>query len=585
MNKKELLDKVKSLEGLSTEEKAYLINLVNTKKKYGLVWEDKQEDVEEQLRTHLPVLKEVKERAIINDTETEKHPNHILIEGDNLHALTSLTFTHEGKIDLIYIDPPYNTGEKDFRYNDTYVDKEDAFRHSKWLSFMDKRLQMAKKLLSDTGVFICHIDENEYDNLSVLLKEVFNEQNNLGTIIWNKKNPKGDAKGVANMHEYIYCYAKNKNEFLKLEHPLERNKPNALKMIRKAQRLFSKIGKTEMPEDIKEIIKSYNLDKEHFEDLKYEYDLSNVNEEFQKWLKKSDFSKGEIAYKYIDEKGKPFQPVSMAWPNNKPAPEDYFLKLKHPLNKKFCPIPDKGWRNPSSTMQKLLGDDSFIELSGGMVIQGEITFTQKKDGTNNQPRRKYLLEENLSENIPSIFEFGASDDALLKELKIVFPYVKPVDVAKYLIKSIHPNPNILLDFFAGTGPALHATMAINEEENRNITCITATNNENNIADDCYKRNKLVINGYEDKKGKVINDLTSNNLRYYQTDFVERETTLKNKRKLTQLSTELLCIKEDCYIEVTSQLESGNWHKFFTNGNGNYVYVIYDDIYIEDGVII
>jgi adenine-specific DNA-methyltransferase len=133
MNKTDLIQKVKALEGLTQDERAYLINLVNTKKKYGLVWEDKPEEVEEQLRENLPVLQEVKEKAIING---EEHPNHILIEGDNLHALTALTFTHEGKIDVIYIDPPYNTGNKDFKYNDSFVDKEDSYRHSKWLSFM-----------------------------------------------------------------------------------------------------------------------------------------------------------------------------------------------------------------------------------------------------------------------------------------------------------------------------------------------------------------------------------------------------------------------------------------------------------------
>ena len=136
MNKQDLISKIKQLDGVTQDERAYLINLVNTKKKYGLVWEDKREDVEEQLRNNLPVLKEVKDKAIING---EDNPNHILIEGDNLHALTALTFTHEGKIDVIYIDPPYNTGNKDFKYNDTFVDKEDSYRNSKWLSFMDKR--------------------------------------------------------------------------------------------------------------------------------------------------------------------------------------------------------------------------------------------------------------------------------------------------------------------------------------------------------------------------------------------------------------------------------------------------------------
>ena len=141
MKKTDLVHKLKQLDGISDEERAYLINLVNTKKKYGLVWEDKPEDVEEQLRENLPLLKEVKDRTIING---EEHPNHILIEGDNLHALSALTFTHEGKIDVIYIDPPYNTGNKDFKYNDTFVDKEDSYRHSKWLSFMSKRLENCK---------------------------------------------------------------------------------------------------------------------------------------------------------------------------------------------------------------------------------------------------------------------------------------------------------------------------------------------------------------------------------------------------------------------------------------------------------
>ena len=113
MNKQELISKIKSLQDISSEEKAYLIELVNTKKKYGLVWEEKPEDVEEQLRSMLPVFKEVKERAIIS--ENIDAPNHILIEGDNLHALTALSYTHEGKVDVIYIDPPYNTGNKDFK--------------------------------------------------------------------------------------------------------------------------------------------------------------------------------------------------------------------------------------------------------------------------------------------------------------------------------------------------------------------------------------------------------------------------------------------------------------------------------------
>ena len=168
--------RIQQLEGLTNDEKAALLELLNTRKKYGLVWEDKPEQVEEELRSKIPVFTEVKDRAIINDIPTEHYPNHLLIEGDNLQALTTLAYTHEGKIDVIYIDPPYNTGNKDFIYNDHFVDSEDSYRHSKWLSFMSRRLEIAKRLLSEKGVIFISIDDNEQANLKLLCDEVFGEK-------------------------------------------------------------------------------------------------------------------------------------------------------------------------------------------------------------------------------------------------------------------------------------------------------------------------------------------------------------------------------------------------------------------------
>ena len=162
---------VSNLQGLTSEQKSALLELINDHKKYGLVWEDKPEDVKERLRDELPILREVKDRAIISDAPDA--PNHVLIEGDNLEALTALSYTHEGRIDVIYIDPPYNTGNKDFVYNDQYVDSEDSYRHSKWLSFMNKRLKIAKRLLSDRGVIFISIDDNEQAQLKLLCDEVF----------------------------------------------------------------------------------------------------------------------------------------------------------------------------------------------------------------------------------------------------------------------------------------------------------------------------------------------------------------------------------------------------------------------------
>jgi adenine-specific DNA-methyltransferase len=514
---------------------------VNTKKKYGLVWEDKLEDIEEELRTHLPVLKEVKERewAIINDTETEKYPNHILIEGDNLHALTALTFTHENKIDLIYIDPPYNTGkENEFRYNDKWILKDDPFKHSMWLNFISKRLKVAKRLMSDDGVLICHIDENEFDALNLLLEtEIFSDNDFLGVIIWNKLNPKGEVAGVATMHEYILIYAKDKEKFKLLDNILTRPKPNAVSILKKAKTLFNKIGKTQIPDSIKEVIKPFSYSKELLKDFEVVYDVELVNLEFQAWLSKQDFSGGEKAYKFIDKKGNVCRGVSMAAPD-KPETRSH-RPLMHPITNKPCPVPSKGWRNPDVTMDKL--------LKKGLIIFGE--------DENKQPEKKYLLKENLSEVTPSIYNNGSSDEKLMKDLNLNFPYPKVTSVAKYLINNIHPNPKIILDFFAGSGTTLHATMELNAEDSLNRTCIMVTNNENKIAEEVtFKRSKKIIDGYSTIKGEDVKGLSNNNLRYYKTDVVESIKSEYNRRLLTKASVELLNIKENCYDEKTTELD-------------------------------
>lgn len=204
-----LIDRIKTLEGLTDDERSALLGLLRESKTYGLVWEDKPEEVEERLRTELPVLIEVKERAL-TDAGLDA-PNHILIEGDNLEALATLAYTHAGKIDVIYIDPPYNTGNKDFIYNDSFVDSEDSYRHSKWLSFMSRRLRIAKKLLSDCGVIFISIDDNELHNLLSLCnsKDFFGENNRISIITWQKIHSiKNDAKYFSENHEYLLCYAK-----------------------------------------------------------------------------------------------------------------------------------------------------------------------------------------------------------------------------------------------------------------------------------------------------------------------------------------------------------------------------------------
>ena len=177
-------------------------------KKYGLVFEEHRERVDVELDENLPVLKEVKNR-FVSRGDAEARSLNFLIEGDNLAALKLLEKTHRGKIDLIYIDPPYNTGNRDFIYNDSYVDKTDTFRHSKWLSFMKKRLEIARRLMSDKGVIFISIDDNEQATLKLLCDEVLGEGNFIVNMIWKSKSGGGgDVSQIATDHEYVLAYAK-----------------------------------------------------------------------------------------------------------------------------------------------------------------------------------------------------------------------------------------------------------------------------------------------------------------------------------------------------------------------------------------
>lgn len=174
-------------------------------KKYGLVFEEHQEAIDTVLAEHTPVLTEEKPLLIDNGGEM-----NFLLEGDNLAALRLLEKTHRGRIDLIYIDPPYNTGNKDFVYDDCFVDAQDTFRHSKWLSFMSKRLELAKNLLSDRGVIFISIDDREQAGLKLLCDSIFDESCFVADVSWQRTYSKrNDSKGIPAEVEHILVYSKN----------------------------------------------------------------------------------------------------------------------------------------------------------------------------------------------------------------------------------------------------------------------------------------------------------------------------------------------------------------------------------------
>ena len=528
MNKTDLIQKVKALEGLTQDERAYLINLVNTKKKYGLVWEDKPEEVEEQLRENLPVLKEVKDKAIING---EEHPNHILIEGDNLHALTALTFTHEGKIDVIYIDPPYNTGNKDFIYHDAFkdepefIDKEHPFRHSTWLSFISKRLVIAKRLLKDDGLIFLSIADEEIAQLKLLCDEIFSEENFISNITRiTTRRVKGDSEGINKIHDYVLAYSKTKK--------------------------FKIVHKT------KEDYSIYTEEDEHLE-TRGKYLIRPLDNGTINYSKNSD-------YEIITQNGEKIV-----------AGGDEELRLRR-ING-FAAKKDWCFRWNKEKLEWGLKNDFIIFKNSGNRMRAYFKIYQFVDN-NLKPTNKF-------DNYLSVFDEMYNNQGTT-ELKNILPktssftYPKPLSLLNNILMMSADKTATILDFFAGSGTTLHATMALNAEDGGNRQCILVTNNENNICEEVtYERNKRVIQGYTNAKGIEIEGLPNNNLRYYKSEFVSREPSLKNKRELTQLATELLCIKEDCYTEQKINIKQA---RLFANSKVTLL-ILFDDHIIPQAV--
>ena len=452
--------------------------------RYQLNWPGKREAL---LTANAPIAKTLRPVRTTKNSKGEHieesvnfdTTKNIFIEGDNLDALKLLQENYLGKIKMVYIDPPYNTGN-DFVYADDFVDEVSEFFlrsnqvdregnrltanpetsgrfHSDWLSMMYSRLKLSRNLLRDDGLIVIHIDENEYPNLEKLLAEIYGEKNNLGTIVWDKRNPKGDATGVAQQHELICIYCKDR-EFFKTTCEFQRPKENAGKMLAKAKQILSKEGGV----------------------------TEKARKEYKDWVNQQDLTGGEKAYNQIDDNGDVFRPVSMAWPNKKKAPEDYFIPLIHPVTGKECPVPERGWRNPPATMQEL--------LKSGLIIFGPDEKTQ--------PTRKYRLNDNLFENIPSLLYYGGSDDALLADLKIPFDTPKPVQVAKRLIQSICKNDDILIDFFAGSCTAAHALMLLNAEDGANRRFIMVQ-----LPAECDEKSEAKKLGYS-----VVSEIGKNRIR-------------------------------------------------------------------------
>ena len=426
---------------LSKNELIEIVRTNSSRLKFGLVWEDNPEEIVEFSKKNLPYLMKDEKKSF---TFKNQEAHNLLIEGDNYQSLLALTATHAGKIDCIYIDPPYNTGAKDWIYNNDYVDSNDTYRHSKWLSMMKNRLQLAKVLLKDDGVLVCAIDENEFTRLGLLIEQVFsNHENHCVTI---EHNPRGiQGRNFSYTHEYAYFS-------------------------------FSKTEK---------LIGSRKIEDE---DISWRNIRDNGGESLR-----SDAR--NCFYSVIVEDG---QIVGFG---------DVYPKNEHPKSQTekhgnqfhVFPIDPKGverkWRFARQTIDSKLHLLRVKESAKGIEIEiGKDYGTVRTVWQGSRYDANQWGTKLVGALVPNnTFDFPKS---VWTTYDCIAPIVRDRKDA------------IILDFFAGSGTTGHAVQILNSEDEGSRRFILCTNNENKIAENVtQKRLKAVtkkVNGFEEITGIEFN---------------------------------------------------------------------------------
>jgi len=526
------------------EELVNLLKKLKSQKKYGLIWDEERakEQFEKESENALPVLKEIKSQEI--NTNSSK-PFNILIEGDNYHALSVLNYTHQKKIDFIYVDPPYNTGNKTWKYNNKYVDEEDTFKHSKWISFMYKRLALAKKLLSENGTICVTIDNYEIHNLRHMMEEIYGEKEIVTTVI--EHNFRGRAKNnFALTHEYaLWALPKDKDIITRLK---------------------------EKADDIKRNLRRTGQGSRRKESPTLFYGIEvNVN-----------------THKILSIT----QPIKF---------KEKLPKTKNKNSEYVFPIDNNGVERRWYYGPKTLKEEIKRENVFAKKIRGRLEIHYQKAGKYKRRKsvwsgKKYDGSTYGSELLTEII--GEND----------FPFPKSLYAVMECIESATNNKNaIILDFFAGSGTTGHAVLELNKNDDGNRSFILCTDNENNICSNiCYPRIKKVVKGYN-FKGKVkellyerkitfsiikncdnlkeeLEDTISDNkkkyddikieiensfiringirnidskkkgldgnLKYFKTAFLRKTISKDDLRvRITRESTEMLCLREGIFNEI------------------------------------
>jgi len=519
------MDKIQTKEKLLAEI-GRLKKELKKKKKYGLVWDSEREPekVVEMCKEKLPVLKEVKSKEIITD---KNKPANLLIEGDNYHALSVLNYTHKSKIDVIYIDPPYNTGNNDFIYNDKIIDNEDSFRHSKWLSFMEKRLKLSRNLLKNNGVIFISIDDNEQSPLKMLCDGIFGPENFIGMIsVQSTPGGRQSSKNLAITGDYVIVYGKSQNSNI-----------FGLPLSQKRIEQYDKQDKNGM----------------YLTERLRQHGIAEKREDVPTLFFPIFYNKKENKISTSNKAG-------------------YGIEIL-PI------LPGGGDGRWIWSKQKMEKDKELIEIR-----------KVKRNGKHVYDAffKKYLVS-NLREKLPTIWtESDLRTEVGSKELKEifggekVFDFPKPKYFIKRLVQSCTNSNEAILDFMAGSGTTGHAILELNKEDGGSRSFILCTNNgdeksEHKIASDiCYPRIKNVIVGYKNQRKEKVAGL-GGNLKYFKTDFVNfQESNDKNKIRMTEEAIEMLCVKEGTFEEIENRVG----FKIFKN-HDHHTGIVFDQLAIKD----
>lgn len=389
------------------------------------------------------------------------HPAHLVIEGENFHALQALRYTHAGAVDLIYIDPPYNTGSNDWIYNDRYIGEQDAFRHSKWLSFVERRLALARDLLSDTGVIFVAIGDDEHHRLRMLMDQIFGAHNFLASLVWDG-GTKSYANFISSGQDYMLVYARDLAELTTLGIQWRETKQGLSDVLDMASRLFDEHGGDE----------------------------TSATMEFKSWLAKSKLPPGIRRFSNIEAGTGRVYNADRDLGAPEPRPNRSRRPLIHPITGKPCSVPANGWRLSDSEMDS-------------RVAAGRVAF-----GTDETkiPREKSYLDEASTQIATAVFQKDRNSASSHLQ-KILgdrrFPFPKDHEVLMRWIRLAAPKDAVVLDFFGGSGSTGEAVLRLNAEDGGTRQFILVTNNELAAKDDKRLRKHGLEPGHPDYEEKGV----------------------------------------------------------------------------------